>query len=167
MTEIFTEAARDVEADIEELFPPKPGGLIDRHRKRKAEEEAAREAGSTSEVTETGRNKIKAVRTIVEAADLATATTVFLNTAIPVQRLLPRDDLRRSAVVLAVDNDVYIASDPGMAWNVQGAATNVGAFYLSKGVPLTVASTAELWVAVTTVATSSRVSVLINRGSAL
>lgn len=156
------QAGEKLATDVEELFPPKPGGLIDRHRKKKAAEEAA---GETSATTELGRNKVKAVRTVVEAADIANATTVLLNLSQPVQRLLPRDSHRRSAVILAVDNDVYVTSDPGMAINLAGSTTGVGAFYLPAGIGIPVESTAELWAAATTVATNSRVSVLINRES--
>lgn len=156
----------EVIEDFEELFPPKPGGLIDMHRRRKAAEKAAQEAGEASAMVDLGRNKIKAVRTVVEAADIANAQSVLLSTTAPVRRLLPRDEHRRSAVVMAVDNDVYITSDEGMAWNIQGAATNNGGFYLPKLTQLTVPSTAELWVAATTVASTTRVSVLINRESA-
>lgn len=155
-----------LEEDFEELFPPKPGGMVDKHRRRKAAEEAAKTEGATSEVVELGRNKVKAVRTVVEAADIASAQTVLLSATSPVRRLLPRDEHRRSAVVMAVDNDVYITSDEGMAWNVQGAATNAGGFYLPKLTQLKVDSTAVLYVAATTTGTTTRVSVLISRESA-
>jgi hypothetical protein len=164
------QAAEDTVAavvhDAEELFPPKPGGLVDRHRRRKAEEEAAREAGATGDVAELGRNKVRAVRTVVEAGDLGGTPSVNLTAAKPVARLLPRDSHRRSAVILAIDNDVYLTTDEGLAWNLQGNATGTQGFYLPKGTPVPISNTAEWWAAATTTATSSRVSVIVNRESA-
>jgi hypothetical protein len=162
MTGIISEIVEDAE----DLFPPKPGGLVDRHRKRKAAEEAAREDGSDTTTETTGRNKVRAVRTAAEAPNLSGVSTVLLTAAQPVRRLLPRDENRRSAVVLAVDNDVYVTTDPGMAINVAGAATNTGPFYLPAGIAIPIDSQAEFYAACTTTATSSRISVLVNRESA-
>lgn len=168
MTEIIAEAEAIVDAvihDAEELFPPKPGGLVDQHRRRKAAAEAARQAGATSEVTELGRNKVKAVRTVVEAADTGATPSVLLGASNPVQQLLPRDDHRRSAVVLAIDNDVYLTIDRGMALSLAGNATGTGGFYLPKQVPIPISDTAQWFVAVTTTASTTRVSVIVNRES--
>ena len=162
---LLSEIADEVDDDIEDLFPPKPGGLVDRHRRRKAAEEQAKEEGQTSTVESLGRNKVKAVRTVIDSPDIARATSVLLTSAVPVARLLPRDSHRKSAVVLAVDNDVYVTSDQGTAWNIAGASTNVGAFYLPAGIAVPVVSTDELFVAATTTASTSRVSVMITRES--
>lgn len=173
MTDLIAEAvqaAEDVVSavvhDAEELFPPKPGGLVDRHRRRKAAEEAAREAGATGEVAELGRNKVRAVRTVVESGDLGGTPSVVLSAANPVARLLPRDSHRRSAVILAIDNDVYITADQGVAWNLQNTTTGTQGFYLPKGTPVPVTSCAEWYVAATTTASTTRVSVLVSRESA-
>lgn len=168
MTDIITEAENAVKAlvhDAEELFPPRPGGLVDRHRRRKAAEDAAREAGAATEAEELGRARVRAIRVTVQAADTAAAQCVLLTAAQPVARLLPRDEHRRSAVILAIDNDVYIASDPGTAASLQGGAAGTAGFYLPAGTPVPVASGAELWAAATTTASSSRVSVLSFRES--
>ena len=53
MTDIISEAEAVVEGlfrDAEELFPPKPGGLVDQHRKRKAAEAAAAEQAEQERV---------------------------------------------------------------------------------------------------------------------
>jgi hypothetical protein len=166
MTDIITAAEQTVEAlvhDAEELFPAKPGGLVDRHRRRKAEEKAA---GETSDTVQLGRNKVKAVRTVVESPDIGGTPSVLLSASAPTARLLPRDDHRRSAVILAIDNDVYITSDPGTAINVAGTTTGTGGFYLPKQIPVPIMSTAEWYVAATTTTGTSRVSVLVNRESA-
>ncbi len=159
------QAVETLVKDAEELFPPKPGGLVDRHRKRKAAEEAARENGQAI-IEETGRHQVKAVRTTIEAPNLSGVSTVLLTPANPTARLLPRDVHRRSAVILAIDNDVYVTTDPGMAINVAGTATATGPFYLPAGIAIPVDSQAEFWAAATTMATNSRVSVLVNRESA-
>jgi hypothetical protein len=156
----------EVEEELGELFPPRPGGLVDRHRKRKAAEAAARENGTDTATMETGRNKVKAVRVSVEAANLAGSGCVVLGPGNLWQQLLPRDQNRRSAVILAVDNDVYVTADQGMALNVAGSASGTGAFYLPAGIAIPVDSQAQLYVACTTTATNSRVSVLISRDSA-
>lgn len=98
-----------------------------------------------------------------EAPALAVARCVNLGSANPVRLLLPQDPRRRRAVVLAIDNDVYVASSLELAQAVEGAATGSDAFYLSKGVPLPVTTKAALWVACTTTGSASRVSVLVEK----
>jgi hypothetical protein len=173
MSDIIGEAIGAVEAtvdalvhDAEELFPPRPGGMVDRHRKQKAAEEAAREAGRDSDVAELGRDKVRAVRTVVESPDLGGTPSVVLSSGNPVLRLLPRDSHRKAAVILAIDNDVYLTTDEGLARTLQGNATGAGGFYLPAGTPIPVTDTAEWWAAATTTATTSRVSVMVNRESA-
>jgi hypothetical protein len=173
VTEIIGEAVQAVEDavnaivhDAEELFPPRPGGLVDRHRQRKAAEEAAREAGAAGEVAQLGRNKVRAVRTVVESPDLGGTPSIVLSAGNPTARLLPRDSHRRSAVILAIDNDVYLTTDPGLAANLAGTAIGTGGFYLPKGTPVPITNTAEWFAAATTTASTSRVSVIVNRESA-
>jgi len=98
-----------------------------------------------------------------ESPALATARCVKLGTNNTTALLLPQDPRRRSALVLAIDNDVYVASSLELAQAVEGATTGSDAFYLSKGVPLPVTSKAALWVACTTTGSSSRVSVLVEK----
>lgn len=91
------------------------------------------------------------------------ARCVALSAANPVLMLLPQDPRRRHAVVLAVDNDVYICPSLELAQSVQGTATGSGGFYLPKGVVMPIVNRAACWVAATTVAAASRVSVLVNK----
>lgn len=88
---------------------------------------------------------------------------ITLSAANPVLPLLPQDPRRRSAVVLAVDNDVYIAGSADLANAAQGSPASPHAFYLPAGIAVPVDTKAASWVACTTTATSSRVSVLINK----
>ncbi len=98
-----------------------------------------------------------------ESPAQATARCVSLSANNPVRPLLPQDPRRRRAVILAVDNDVYVASSLELAQAVEGSTTASDAFYLSKGIPLPVTAKAALWVAATTTATASRVSVLVEK----
>lgn len=98
-----------------------------------------------------------------ESPAQATARCVSLSSANPVRPLLPQDPKRRRAVVLAVDNDVYIASSLELAQAVEGGTTGADAFYLPKSVPVPVTAKSAFWVACTTTSTTSRVSVLVEK----
>jgi len=152
----------NLSADIEELFPPKPGGLVDSHRQAQAA--AAEQLPDTVDNTD-GPVGYAAVRVRPEPPDLGTARTITLSAANPVLQLLSQDPQRRSAVVVAVDNDIYIASDQGMAQQAAGGTSFEGVFYLQVGIGIPIDTQAQLWVAATTTATNSRVSLLITRDS--
>jgi hypothetical protein len=149
-------------SELDELFPPRPGGMVDTARKQAA---AAADAASTVDNTD-GPVAYSAVRVRPEAPDLGTAVTVTLSSANPVRRLLPQDAQRRSAVVLAVDNDVYIATSQGPAQDAAGGNGATGVFYLPAGIAIPLDTQASLWCACTTTATISRVSVLVTADSA-
>lgn len=145
----------------DEQFPPRPGGLVDTARKTAAEPQ-----GSPGTVADdNGPVAYSAVRVRPEAPDTGTARTVTLSSGNPVARILPQDAQRRSAVVLAVDNDVYLSANQGSAEDAQGSTTATGVFYLPAGIAIPIDTQATLWAACTTTATSSRVSVLITRDS--
>lgn len=86
-----------------------------------------------------------------------------LSAANPVLPLLPRDPRRRHALVLAVDNDVYLASSLELAQGLAGAATGVSGFYLPKGIVVPVVNKAAWWAAATTTGSSSRISVMVDK----
>lgn len=151
-----------IEHEAEKLFPPKPGGLVDTWRKAQA---ALADTATEHVADNDGPVKYQAIRTRPEPPDLGTARTITLSAANPVLMLLGQDAQRRGAVVLAVDNDVYLSSDQGLAWQSQGGASAEGCFYLLKGVPVPVDAQAPLWAACTTTAASTRISVLITRDS--
>lgn len=148
-----------IEGSIAEAFPPRPGGLVD----------SARQPDPNPVITPpsvvTDPTPYPAVRVRVEAPDLATARTITLGANNPVLRLLPRDAQRRSAVILAVDNDVYLSNNEGAARDAEGSKTSEGAFYLLQGLGIPLDTQGEIWVSATTVATTSRVSVFVSLDS--
>lgn len=98
-----------------------------------------------------------------ETPALGRGFCVALSSANTYLELVPRDPNRRSAYVLAVDNDVYICSSREVAAQVAGGATSNLAFYLPKSVVVPIDSKAPYWVACTTTGSTSRVSVLVNK----
>jgi len=160
--EEFIEGAEaDVAAvvgDVEGFLRPRPGGKIDTARRQRDAESLADEPVAQQDYLVKG----KPVAVDSLAPEIGNSRTVTLSANNPVLPLLPRDTTRRSAVVLAVDNDVYLSNDPGQAQNAaaSGGATAEGVFYLPAGIGVPVENTDQLWAAVTTTATSSRVSVM-------
>lgn len=144
----------------DELFPPRPGGLVDSARRQ-----AAEPLPQTAD-TLAGPVPYTAVRVRPEPPGLGTARTVTLSSANPVLPLLGQDGQRRDCIVIAVDNDVWLATDQGLAQQVAGGGSAEGAFYLPAGIGLPLTFQGQLWTACTTTATSSRVSVLITKDSA-
>jgi hypothetical protein len=98
-----------------------------------------------------------------ESPALGSAHAISLSAANPVKLALPQDPRRRRAVLLAVDNDVYVASSLENAQAAEGVTTSSAAFYLPKNVPLVVTTKAALWISATTTASASRVSVLAEK----
>jgi hypothetical protein len=96
-----------------------------------------------------------------EAPAQGNGGVVVLSAANPVLQLLPQDPRRRLAVVLAVDNDVYLSHSRDLAAFAQGANTGTQAAYLPAGIGIPIHSKNAWYVAATTVATSSRVTVLV------
>jgi hypothetical protein len=96
----------------------------------------------------------------------ATWRTMVLGTNQVWRRLLPRDERREQAQILAVDADIVIAESEEMASNannqVAGVPQPIG-FYLSKGLLLPVRNQDAVWVANTSSSSANRVSVLIER----
>ena len=153
----------NLEQDIEELFPPRPGGMVDTIRKQR--EADAGQLANADVVAEQDNVSYEAIRVTTQGPDIGTARTVTLSAANPVLPLLPADRTRSSAVIIAVDNDVYISQDQNTANTVYGAATNGQAFYLPKGVSITIDNQGDYWAACTTTGTASRVSVLVSKNS--
>jgi hypothetical protein len=96
-----------------------------------------------------------------EPPDQGVGNVVTLSAANPVLQLLPQDPRRRGAVVLAVDNDVYLSHSRDLAAFAQGANTGTQAAYLPAGMGIPVSSRNAWYVGATTTATSSRVTVLV------
>ena len=149
--------------DAEEIFPARPGGMVDTARQRaQAEQDQAAASLSGQEVTQSG---YQAVRVRQEPANAGTARTITLSSANPVAPLLPRDETRRSAVILAVDNDVWYSYNEGTAADLAGTSGAGSAFYLPAGIAVPILNTAQIWVSPTTFTGSSRVSVSVDRDS--
>jgi len=77
--------------------------------------------------------------------------------------ILPQDPLRRNALVLAVDNDVYLCSSKETAQAAAGVTSSSAGFYLPKSILMAVPSKGAVWAAVTTTSQTSRVSVFVAR----
>lgn len=163
MSDIIEEVIEGVEQEVkavvgetEAILRPRPGGKIEAARLQREAESLADEPVAQQDYLVKGRP----VAVDVLAPNTGIAVTVTLTANNPVLPLLPRDTTRRSAVVLAVDNPVYIAVDANLAKQAEGSATSTQAFYLPVGVPVPVSNTAELWASATTTESSSRVSVM-------
>lgn len=161
MTEMVEAVVEVADEATEDLFPPRPGGLVDKHRKRLAEEEEKRRQIEDAPVPD---SPYTAVRVRPEAPDLGGAYLVTLNTGNPVAQLLPKDAQRRSAVVIAVDNDVWLSYSQGTASGIAGGTTG-SAFYLPKGIGIPVDSRQQIFTSYTTDSGDSRVSVIVSRDS--
>lgn len=138
-------------------FTPHPGSRMD------ATARAADQETPLEEVRTVTGYDLPAVRTAEELPALGRGYVIVLGPANPVLRLLPQDPQRRSAVVLAVDNDVYIGDSKENVTAAQAAGTaGTTAMYLPAGIALPVSNKAAWYAGATTTGTSSRVSVLIS-----
>ena len=133
----------------------------DSHLAKQAEADMRLPAPAVDPVDQALPEKFPVISVRDEAPALGTARCVTLSAANPVVQILTQDPRRRRAIVLAVDNDVYLARSQELAQAVQGITTGTDAFYLPAGIGIPVDFKASLWAACTTTATSSRVSVLI------
>lgn len=136
----------------------------DSHLAKQAEATAAQlpgQGGQFDQVELAIPEPLAAIPVRNESAAQAIARCVTLSAANPVLLLLPQDPRRRSAILLSVDNDVYVCSSLELAQNVQGVATSNQAFYLPSKIAVPVTAKGALWAAVTTTGTASRISVLI------
>jgi hypothetical protein len=148
----------------EDLFPPKPGGMVDTARKRAQAESDQLDAYNAQAGAPVPASDYTAVRVRPESADTGVIRTVTLSTQYQVARLLAADPGRRSAVILPVDNDVYVTGSQGLANDVAGGASALQAGYFPAGIGLPIENQGEYWAAATTSGTS-RITVIINRDS--
>jgi len=116
-----------------------------------------------ADVEEAQPGAFPAIAVRKEVPALNTARMVPLGANNLVLPLLPQDPRRHRAVILAIDNAVWVCNSEDIAWQVQGTTTTgTQAFYLPTSTPLEVKSQGALWVSSTTSSTS-RVSVLIEK----
>jgi hypothetical protein len=142
--------------EVEHIVKPRPGGKIDTAR-RMAEQHSDKDlpVAITDYLI-----KGKPVAVDVLQPALGVAITVTLNSANPVLQALPKDTTRRGAVLIAIDNPVYVATKQNVATEAEGSATSTLAGYLPVGVPVSVPFTDAVWISATTTASQSRVTVL-------
>lgn len=151
------------ETNPEELFPPKPGGMVDTARKKMAAEQDQLEA--LAAVPEAPGAVKYSVPVAGHGAELARARTFSTSTggANPIVELLGRDDNRRNAVIMTLDEPVVIsfsqqaAEDPRNAVNAAGLSAN--GFTLPVNVPVTISAKGVIYCTATS-STASRVSVM-------
>lgn len=135
---LIGEIVDEVTHDVEELFPPRQGGLVDRARKRKADEEAkAREAENAAERIE--ERSVKAVKVAQEMPEVFVAQVINIGAG-QAQRILPSNPYRYRAVVNVVtaSSTVIIAKDDAAAYGQNG-------FYLAAGLNLPLNTRAQVW----------------------
>jgi hypothetical protein len=150
------------DTDHDELFPPKPGGMVHTARQQAQAEQDQLQALHEAEPQE-GRARFE-VPVTDRAAELARARTFSVSTtgANPVVQLLGRDDNRRNAVVMTLDQPVVIsfaqnsAEDPQNAANAAGLPAN--GFVLPVNVPLPLPTRSVIYCTATS-ATATRVSI--------
>jgi hypothetical protein len=143
--------------EAEAFLRPRPGGKIEAARRQREAESLADEPVAQQDYLVEGRPV--AVDTI--RPDTGIAKTVTLTANNPVLPVLPRDSTRRTAFLMAVDNAVYLSSDPGAVANAVGDPANAnGVFYLPPGPGFPWLNTDQLWAGATSTASPSRVSVI-------
>ncbi len=151
--------------DPEDLFPPKPGGMVATARQRIQDDVTRLEQlGEAPAEAEAAALKID-VPVMERGTEFARARTFSVSTtgANPVVELLGRDPDRRYAVILALDEPVVIsfseqaAQDPRNVVNAAGLSAN--GFTLPVNVPVPVNSTSVIWCTATS-STPGRVSVM-------
>lgn len=138
MTEIFEALAEAADEAAAELFPPRPGGLVHKHRQRDAEREAeVAEAENVAERIE--QASYRAVKVAPESPEVFTALTYTIatggNTAI-----LPLNPYRYRAIVMVITGggSVVLAKDSG------NAISGVG-FALPASMPVPLHTRAQVW----------------------
>lgn len=151
MSEMF-EAADEV---LDEMFPPKPGGLVDRHRKRKAQEKAA-EQQAQQEAEAIEERSYKAVKVAVEQPESLSAQSFVINAG-GFTQILPAYMYRKRAVVSMAWSGAgsptgspvaILSKDQGALVSMPSLSAGlqpVGGFYLYTGLLLSVESRAQLW----------------------
>lgn len=141
-----------------ETFTPHPGSRLD------AVDQAAQQQAPEvhAEIGTVSGHPELVVPVAEQLPALGRGYVVVLGAANQVLPLLPQDPARRSAIVLAVDNDVYLAETRDGALAAAGGNTGTTAFYLPAGIAVPVMNRSAWFAAATTTVTASRVSVMIS-----
>lgn len=144
---------------------PRPGGRI-----HATQEAAFHEMGTVPDAETTaqpGAEEFPGLAVEVPVRDnlpdLGTARVVTLSAANPVLPVLPQDPHRRSAILIAVDNDVYLSSAKDDVQAVAGTASGVLAGYFPAGIAIPIMNRAAWWAGATTLVGNSRVTVIVSK----
>lgn len=124
--------------DVEKIFTPKPGGIVDRHRKEKARrEEAQRERENEDEPVEQAAYKSVKVTPLSPEIFVPQTFTIQPGGNTPI---LPNGPYRYRATVLVITTNatVILCKDSGAAISAMG-------FTLPYGIPVAVYSRAQLY----------------------
>jgi hypothetical protein len=124
--------------DVEEVFSPKPGGMIDQHRKRQAEREAAaEEAVNESERIEAP--SYKAVKTVTQSPEIIITNKIAM-AAGSTAMILPDNPYRYRAVIQVntANGELDIARD-------QNAALGGTGFPLYQFQPFITMTRGQIW----------------------
>lgn len=132
-------AVDEIVRDVEEIFPPKPGGMVDRHRKRRAEQEAAaaEERNAAEAIQEPS---YKAVKVAPESPETFAAQTVTI-AAGGNALILPFSPYRYRAVVAVIT----AASSVVLAKDQSAALGQVGFTLATAAPPLQLFTRAQVW----------------------
>lgn len=120
----------EVIQDVEHVFTPRPGGMIDRHNQDKARREAAqRQREQANERIE--ESSYKSVKTAQISPEIFSAQTLTIpagGNAV----ILPKSDYRYRATIMVVTaaSSITLAKD-------SGAAISGNGFQLPTGIPVT------------------------------
>lgn len=135
MSENFAE---QIIEDVEDLFHPKPGGIVDRHRQERARREAAeQEAENVSQRVEEA--SYKAVKVAVQSPEVFSPAVFTIGPGGDAQ-ILPLSRYRSRATILVVTaaSSIILAKDNGASLSANGLP-------LPTGIPFTVNGRGQLW----------------------
>lgn len=171
MSETFVEEVSDfvegvfqtLEHDVEELFPPRPGGKVDTARKDLLRQQAYQEyVEGQTKTDQPGRGKPIMRHETVAAPVGGGQTFAISTTSLPFIQVAGFDATRKRAVIMTLDEPVVLSTSNAQAGDPRNAANaaglSAGGFVLPVNVPFTSESASEIW-AVATSSTATRVSV--------
>jgi len=134
MTELFEAAAEAVDETVDELFPPRPGGLVDKHRRRMAEKKETEQETERIE-----QPAFRAVKVAPQSPEVFSAITYTIQAggSAPV---LPLGPYRYRSVIMVITSgaNVVLAKDQGQAISSNG-------FALPYNIPLPLRTRAQVW----------------------
>lgn len=135
MSEMF-EAADEI---VDEAFPPSPGGLVDKHRKRKAAEEAQREEEKEAK-ERIEQPAFRAVKVASQSPDTFSGNIITI-AAGAAGMVLPLSPYRYSATmrILTAASSVILAKDSS------AATSQLGYTMLTADPPYVTRARGQLW----------------------